>query len=104
MNKTEARYSEVLEGRRLAGEVEAWWFEEWKFRLKAKGLWWTPDFVVQLPDGTLEVHEVKGFMREDALMKLKLFRACYPIPVWIVRAGKGKTWDILPFRPDESEK
>ena len=35
---------------------------------------YTPDFVVYHLDGTTEIVEVKGFMKEDAALKLKLFK------------------------------
>lgn len=59
-NKTETRFEQnVLWARRAAGEVEDWAYEAIKFRL-ADGAWYTPDFVVYLADGTIEIAEVKG--------------------------------------------
>jgi hypothetical protein len=108
MNKTEAAYAaEVLEPLKMAGEILAYWFEEWKWRLKAKALWYTPDFVVMRKDGTLEVHEVKGHMEEDAWVKLKVFQALYPLTVLLIRkpARKGDPWDVRPVgdEPESSE-
>jgi len=78
MNKTEQAYSELLEGRRLAGEISAWAFESMKFRL-ADRTWYTPDFIVQLDDGLLEVHETKAcrasgemLIEDDAAVKIKV--------------------------------
>jgi len=73
MNKTEAAYAEQLELRRLAGELLAWWFEPMTLRM-AKRTGYTPDFVVMLPDERIEFHEVKGFMEDDAAVKLKVCR------------------------------
>lgn len=71
-----------------AGQILDYWFEGWKWRLRAKATWFTPDFVVQWPDGTLEVREIKGFMEGDAWLKLKLFAALYPIHVKVIRRVK----------------
>ena len=98
MNPLEAAYAdEVLEPLRKAGEILEWWFESWKWRLKAKGTWFTPDFVVMRGDGTLEVHETKGFMREDAWLKLKLFEALFPVAVYVIqRRRKSEPFEIKP--------
>src|SRR4029077_19801939 len=68
MNRTERRYSQHLEILRAAGEVRWWAFEAIKLRL-ARRTWYTPDFLVELPDGELTVHEVKGHWEDDARVK-----------------------------------
>lgn len=99
MNKSEAAYAAHLETRRQAGEVAGYWFEAVTFRL-ADGCRYTPDFLVQLADGALECHEVKGaraIFRDDARVKIKVaaelmphrFVAVYPRPK---REGGG--WDV----------
>src|SRR4051812_3444934 len=61
MNKTEARYAELLEGRRLAGEIAAWRFEAITLILsRRRRCTYTPDFLVEMPDGSEEHHEVKN--------------------------------------------
>lgn len=61
MNKTEARYAAHLELLKAAGKITDYCFEPLKLRLGAD---WTTsylaDFMVLLPDGTIELHEVKG--------------------------------------------
>ena len=57
MNKGEARYAAVLEQRRQAGHVAAWWFEPFNWRM-AENTYYRGDFLVMLADGTLELHEV----------------------------------------------
>ena len=77
MNRLEARYAEHLETRRIAGQIAAYWYESMKFRLADK-TWYTPDFMVMLADGELQLHETKGgFVREDAIIKLKITSATY---------------------------
>lgn len=71
MNKLETSYAEHLELRRLAGEVADWKFEKFKLKL-AKNCYITVDFAVILADGTVEFHETKGFMEDDAAVKLKI--------------------------------
>ena len=94
MNKLEARYDrEIIQPRIIAGEYQESWFEEWKFRIADK-TWYTPDFVVMLPDGTLEIHECKGFMQDDANVKLKAVAEKFPLPVRLVKWSKADGWDI----------
>lgn len=70
MNGLERRYaSDVLYPRLLAQEIRKYWFEPWKLRL-GLNLWYCPDFIVLMADNTVEVHEVKGFWRDDARVKI----------------------------------
>jgi len=72
MNGTESRYeSEVLTPRKLGGEIVAYWFEAFKFRL-ADNTFYTPDFFVVMADMTIEFHEVKGHWEDDARVKIKV--------------------------------
>lgn len=96
MNKLEKRYSEHLNLLKAAGEVHEWWFEAFKFKLTEDRCTFTPDFLVQLPDGTLEVRETKGWFREDAKLKLKLMAALFPFRCFLVKEVK-KSWVIKEF-------
>lgn len=71
MNKLEAKYASTLEEMRLAGEVGDYRFDAFKLRL-ADNCFYTPDFFVMLPDGVIEVHEVKGHWEDDARVKIKV--------------------------------
>lgn len=84
-NKTEQRYLDYLELRKIAGEVAWYAFEAVKFRL-AEGTYFTPDVLVMLKDGTLEAHECKTMTRDgklliadDANVKLKMAAELFPI-------------------------
>lgn len=88
MNKLETRWAQELEFRRRAGEVAWYRFESLTLKL-ADGCRYTPDFLVCLSDGTLELHECKGFMREDAHIKLKICAEMYPFRLRLVRRVKG---------------
>lgn len=93
MNKTEAAYADYLAARRDAGEVLWFRFEGLKLRL-ADRTFYTPDFGVIVAGGALELHEVKGFMEEDAAVKLKSAVSQYPFVVRVVRRARGGDWDI----------
>ena len=77
MNKTEAAYANHLEALRRDGDVRWWKFEGVKLRL-ADNTFYTPDFAVMAADGVLEMHETKGFWRDDARVKIKVAAAQFP--------------------------
>ena len=92
MNKLEARYAEELENRRWAGLIQRWDYEAVKLRL-ADGAFYTPDFRVVDREGFVEMHETKGFMREAALVRLKVANNLHPYVFKLVRwEPKQKTW------------
>lgn len=93
MNKTEQAYADHLEARRLAGEILWWAYEPWKFRL-ADRTFITPDFGVMLQDGTLEIHETKGHMRDDAAVKLKVGAEQHWMFRWRLVKKVNGGWDI----------
>lgn len=77
MNGLEAQHAAILTERKNKGEIADFWFEQFTFKL-ADDTRYTPDFVVMLPDGVLEVHEVKGFLEDDALVKFKVAAEMFP--------------------------
>jgi hypothetical protein len=91
MNKTEALYAVHLDVQKVAGEVLWWKFEGIKLRL-ADNTFLTVDFAVMPADGILEMREVKGFMRDDAAVKLKVAASLYPFKFILVRKIKGGQW------------
>jgi hypothetical protein len=99
MNKTEAAYGALLEQRRMAGEVAWYRFEGMKLRL-ADNTFYTPDYAVMLADGTMEMHEVKGFWQDDARVKIKVAAEMYPFRFIAVRVRskkEGGGWDVESF-------
>ena len=60
-NKLEQAYDAILAGRKLVGEIEDYWYEGITLKL-AEGTRYTPDFIVMMPDGELQAHEVKAGM------------------------------------------
>lgn len=96
-NKTEAAYAAHLDRLRMGGRVAAWWFEPFALVLShGNACRYTPDFLVQRPDGVLEIHEVKGskkdketgaavpIIEEDSLVKVKAAAEIYPFVVRLV--------------------
>jgi len=93
MNKTEAEYNAHLEALKAAGDIVWFKFEAVKLRLADK-TFLTVDFAVMASSGELEMHEVKGFMEDDANVKLKVAAAMYPFVFKLVRKAKEGRWDI----------
>lgn len=88
MNKTETAYANYLEQQKQIGEVVWYKFEGIKLRL-ADNTFYTPDFFVMLADQSLRCDECKGFMRDDANVKIKCAASIYPFKFVVVRKRKG---------------
>ena len=89
MNKTEEEYSRLLEARKHLGEIKRWVFEPIKFRLADK-TFYTPDFLVVHKEH-MEIHEVKGFMEEDANVQIKVVAEMFPEFLFVVvKKEKGE--------------
>ena len=78
MNQTEKAWSDVLEAKKLLGEVIRYEFEKIKLKL-ADNTFYTPDFWVVLASGEQEFHEVKAMTakgvvlsEDDARVKVKV--------------------------------
>lgn len=99
MNATEAAYDKVLAARKLAGEIVWYAFEAITFVLPG-GVRYTPDFIVQLANGEIEAHEVKGFWQDDARVKIKLAQGTFPWRFLAIMGKKKKgvyTWTVEDF-------
>lgn len=99
MNGLERRYSVHLEFRRLQGEVMWWKFHALKLRL-ANDTFYETDFFLMLPDGLMEVHETKGWWRDDARVKIKVAASMYPFKfVGVTERSKaeGRGWEYEMF-------
>ncbi len=93
MNKLESRYAAHLESQKKAGTIVLWRYEEVKFRL-ADRTWYTPDFYIITATGEVEIHETKGFMQEDANVKIKSVAEKFPeLTFVLVREKKGQ-WEF----------
>lgn len=94
-NKTEERYAAHLELLKSAGEILWYEFEPLNLRL-ADRCFYKVDFMVVTKDGTVEIHEVKGFMTDDALVKVKVAAEKFPF-VFKVMKVRGKGWETREF-------
>lgn len=103
MNRTEKAYAAWLEAEKHAGRVVEYWFEKVKFEIAQPACSYLPDFMVQYPDGRVELHEVKGSPRifqEDAKVKAKVCADMYPFPVKVVWPRKKKDgggWEEMTY-------
>ena len=72
MNQTESAYAEMLQARKLTGEIIDWSFESVTFKL-ADDTRYTPDFKVNKADGSIEFVDAKGGGPIDtkSLVKIK---------------------------------
>jgi hypothetical protein len=98
MNRTEQAYANELESRRLSGDVASWMYEPAGLRLAANTTY-NPDFLVVLQDGTTEWHEVKGFWRDDARVKIKVAATRFPFWRFIAVTKKAGAWIVEEFAP-----
>lgn len=90
-NRWERGYWEHLEARRAAGEIVDFRYECMTFKL-GHDCRLTPDFMVLMPDGRIELHEIKGRREEDAMVKLRVFATVYPYwPLYIVTKDRPES-------------
>lgn len=94
MNKTEKAYADFLELRKRAGEILWYKFEGIKLRLADK-TFLTPDFAIMNADLSIQLDDIKGFMMDDANVKIKVAADMYPFRFNIVRKGKTPTSWII---------
>lgn len=95
MNKLEAKYAKYLDELKLSGEVLSWQFDAINLRL-ADGCFYKPDFLVLTKDMQLEIHETKGFMTDDAAVKIKVAASSFPFRFVLVKWIKG-AWDYTDY-------
>lgn len=87
MNKTESEYFNHLRSLKYSGQIVDFWFESIKLKVAENRCDYTPDFLVQMPDGSLELHEVKGspkIFQDDAKVKCKVCADKYPFKLKVV--------------------
>lgn len=89
MNGLESAFSLELTRRVNAGELLWWRFEGITLKL-APDTRLTPDFATQTPDGEIVLYETKGFMEDDAHVKLKVASATFPFRIIVVKKRAKK--------------
>lgn len=97
MNKTEKIHAQKLEAMRRNGTVQEWHYEGLTLKL-GDDCRYTPDFLVIYIDGYMELHETKGFMRDDALVKLRTAARIYPFRIVLYTLKKG-VWTETSISP-----
>lgn len=105
MNKLETAYAAHLEGLKILGQVEWFAYEGLRFKLTEKtktrpAMYYSPDFALMLPDGTIELHEVKGFQDAKDINKLKVAADKFPFVFRLVtrrRKKDGGGWALEEF-------
>lgn len=103
MNKLERAFRDrVLEPAYVAHRIARYWREPVKLRLAGR-TYFAPDFLVELPSGEhglaprLIFVETKGWMRDDAAVKLKVAAADYPCFGWLlVTRPRRNQWEARP--------
>lgn len=91
-NKTEAAFLEWLQERHDTGTIRA----QAVTLVLANGVRYTPDFT-NLRLGL--AWETKGFMRDDAAVKIKVAAAAYPEIRFHLVTRNGGTWDVQEILP-----
>lgn len=93
LNKMERQWLEVLRGRNFD------WLGIQPFGLKlADNCRYHPDFVA-LQSGELIAFETKGFMRDDAAVKLKVAARAYPFIRFVLVTKEKSQWVEKEVRP-----
>lgn len=99
MNGLEKKYAAHLDLRLLTGEIRAYQFEPMKLRL-AKSTFFDIDFLLWMPDGSIELDETKGHWEDDARVKMKV--AARMFPWWrfvgVQWSKNAKTWKFEEFK------
>ncbi len=95
MNGTEKAYAVQLQAFKDAGAIYDFKFHAFTLTIanppNAKDARWTPDFAVwNGPEMILEFHEVKGFMQDHALVRIKAAAAQYPHPIFVIKRRTKK--------------
>ena len=77
LNKTERAYAALLDRRKQEGEIRDYRTHAITFIL-GKDLRYTPDMMVIENDSTMTFIEIKGFLRDDALVKFRAAQRQFP--------------------------
>lgn len=94
-NRTEQRFLDWCEERKATGEFAIVRFEKITLVL-ASGVRYTPDVWVVLRTGEVVCYEVKGFMQEDARVKLRVAAQSFPEFSFVLVYWKAKAWVFEP--------
>lgn len=88
----ELRYATHLDVLKKGRAIVDWTYEEdtfWFYKIKRGVRSYTPDFKIFHTDGSIEYHEVKGWMDNKSITKLNRMRIYYP-EIKVVVIGKSE--------------
>ena len=91
-SRWEANWARYLNWLQSLGEIQSWKFEVDTFEFKAikrGSRFYVPDFRVMNRNGSIEYHEIKGYMDARSATKLKRMKKYYPT-VKLVLIGKSE--------------
>lgn len=110
MNNWEREYARMLENQKIGGAIADWRYEPFRLILAPRTSY-TPDFLVIHLNGSVEIIEVKGQRRDDALVKYKVAAAMFPWWIFSMVTRKKGLWSVIesmsfntswvPTAPDE---
>jgi NUMOD3 motif len=118
-SRWESNYAHYLEWLKSCGHVQSWRHEPvtfWFDGIKRGTVSYLPDFEVIMPDGSVEYHEVKGWMDAASATKIKRMAIYHPGVKLIVVDGKAykslaKTaslvvagWEAPPIPPSHAKE
>lgn len=96
LNRLEARYAQELELMKRAGVIIDYKIHPFGLRLADK-TFYHPDFMLVFPD-RFEIHETKGFLRDDANVKIKVAAAQFPwMKFKMVFWDKREGWKVKEY-------
>lgn len=94
-SRWEANYARYLESLKLNGEIKNWEHEPetfWFEGIKRGCVSYLPDFRVTLIDGSIEYHEVKGWMDDKSKTKIKRMAKYHPnVKLIVIDAKKYRS-------------
>lgn len=94
-SRWEANYGRYLQTLRESGVIVDWKHEPKTFIFPEELTSYLPDFLVVLNDGTIELHEVKGWMDERSIKKLELMRKYYPEQkIRVIKASEYRELEV----------
>lgn len=109
-NSLESSYARHLDALKDAGEITAWEYEPHALVIDGgntvRGQHYTPDFLVEYPDGHREYHETKGYFYEQDRVRTYQAAARYiEIRFYIISRKRGQ-WkkDLIRFAWEKHDK
>jgi len=95
----ERKYADLLKTLVRDGQIVRWWHESMTLvvnSVEGDKRRYTPDFLLEFPDGKLRIVEVKGFAREDSILKFEVAAERWPCFEFVmVGWSKQGGWTIM---------